>query len=309
MTTRPADAHDIKDFNTRYHDAAAAGYDSKWGIDYGEVGRRQVLSKLTKALGETPERIGRSLEVGAGTGYFTLNLLQSNVIGAATATDISDGMLKQLAATADELGVEVETVVADAEQLPFPDGSFDLVLGHAVLHHLPSLQRALAEFHRVLAPGGRMAFMGEPSRHGDRFAALPKRIGLLAAPAWRRLMRAPATRGDNGNHAHLHDHGDGEQLEPWVDVHVFSPGQLRALADSAGFVDVRVRGEELVASSFGWLLRTLEADSDPEQVPRGWHLFAFRSYLALQWLDGRLLEPRLPAGLFYNLLLSARKPG
>ena len=43
-----------------------------------------------------------------------------------------------------------------------------------------------------------------------------------------------------------------------------------------------------MASSFGWLLRTLEADSDAEQVPRAWHQFAFRSYIALQWLDGRL---------------------
>ena len=137
------------------------------GIDYGEVGRRQVLGKLTKALGEEPGRVERSLEVGAGTGYFTLNLLQSGVIANATATDISEWMLKQLSATADELGVEVETVVADAERLPFPDGSFDLLLGHAVLHHLPNLERALAEFNRVLAPGGRVAFMGNVSQ-GDR---------------------------------------------------------------------------------------------------------------------------------------------
>jgi hypothetical protein len=43
-------------------------------------------------------------------------------------------------------------------------------------------------------------------------------------------------------------------------------------------------------------------------VPYAWHRFAFSSYLALQWVDGRLLEPRLPADLFYNLLVSARRP-
>ena len=37
-------------------------------------------------------------------------------------------------------------------------------------------------------------------------------------------------------------------------------------------------------------------------MPLRWHRFAFRSYLALQWVDGKLLEPRLPASLFYNLL-------
>jgi hypothetical protein len=97
-------------------------------------------------------------------------------------------------------------------------------------------------------------------------------------------------------------------LEFLVDVHVFSPSRLRQLTANAGFIDVRVSGEELLASAYGWLLRSLQADSDPESVPRLWHRFAFRSYLALQWLDGNLLEPRLPPGIFYNLLLSARKP-
>jgi hypothetical protein len=101
---------------------------------------------------------------------------------------------------------------------------------------------------------------------------------------------------------------DATQLERLVDVHVFNPGTLHALSTRAGFVDVRVSGEELLANAYGWFLRALEAGSDPYRVPRAWHQFAFRSYLALQWFDGRLLEPRLPAALFYNLLLSARKP-
>ena len=42
-------------------------------------------------------------------------------------------------------------------------------------------------------------------------------------------------------------------------------------------------------------------------MPRAWQSFAFRSYLALQRLDATLLEPRLPASLFYNLVLSARR--
>ena len=48
----------------------------------------------------------------------------------------------------------------------------------------------------------------------------------------------------------------------------------------------------------------------PEEVPWVWRQFAFRSYLALQRVDESVLEPRLPAPLFYNLVLSARKaPG
>src|SRR5437660_12429461 len=101
-------ADEIRDVNTRYHDAAAASYDVKWGIDFGPVGQGQVLSKLRKALGRRPERFERALEIGAGTGYFSLNLLRAGVIGAATCTDISPGMLDVLERNARELGLEVE---------------------------------------------------------------------------------------------------------------------------------------------------------------------------------------------------------
>jgi SAM-dependent methyltransferase len=304
-------ADEIRDVNARYHDLAAESYDSKWGIDYGPIGHEQVMAKLSKALGREPKQYARSLEIGAGTGYFSLNLLRARVIEKATATDISAGMLTRLAATAERLGLEVETVRADAEELPFEDESFDLVVGHAVLHHLPGLERALSEFHRVLVPGGTVVFMGEPSRYGDRLASMPKRLGVLAAPAWRRLLGVQSPNGHEHKHVHVEQNarrnGDAG-LEFHVDVHVFSPEQLEELAAGAGFADIRLSGEELLASAYGWLLRTLQAGSDPEQLPHAWHQFAFRSYLALRWVDESLLEPRLPASLFYNLLLSARKP-
>jgi protein-L-isoaspartate O-methyltransferase len=78
----------IRDANVRYHDLAAEHYDSKWGIDYGRLGQSQVTGKLRKALGRSPERFGRALEIGTGTGYFTLNLMLAGVIEEAVATDI-----------------------------------------------------------------------------------------------------------------------------------------------------------------------------------------------------------------------------
>lgn len=292
----------IKDANTRYHDAAAAEYDAKWGIGFGAVGQAQVAGKLAKAIGDRAGPFGDALEVGAGTGYFSLNLLALGTIQRATATDISQGMLDQLEATAGRLGLAVETVRAEAGALPFADQSFDLVFGHAVLHHLPDLGRALAELHRVLRPGGAVAFCGEPSRYGDRIAALPKRAGLLAAPLWRRLVGASAASWIGNGDA------DGHELEWEVDVHAFSPAGLRRELRRAGFVAPRVGGEELLANAHGWLVRTLEASAEPAEVPDAWRRFAFRSYLALQRLDAGLLEPRLPPELFYNLVLSARRP-
>jgi ubiquinone/menaquinone biosynthesis C-methylase UbiE len=300
--SRTASPHHIKDVNTRYHDVAAETYDSKWGIDFGAIGQRQVEAKLTKALGRRPEPFGDSLEIGAGTGYFTLNLMQLGLIERATATDISPGMLSALAGTADRLHLEVATVKAEAERLPFADRSFDLVFGHAVLHHVPDPDRAFAEFHRVLRPGGLIAFCGEPSRYGDRLAVLPKQTGGLLAPAWRRVLGA-ADRSPAGAPG-----SNGHSLEGEVDVHAFSAADLRRLLREAGFEGRRVRGEELLANAWGWGLRSLEATAAPESVPVAWRRFAFRSYLLLQRIDSALLEPRLPAELFYNLLLSGRKP-
>jgi SAM-dependent methyltransferase len=297
-------ADEIRDVNTRYHDVAASGYDSKWGIDFGKVGQAQVVGKLRKVLGPALDRgFDRSLEVGAGTGYFSLNLLRAGVVGAATCTDISPGMVCALHANARRLGLAVDTALADAESLPFAEKSFDLVLGHAVLHHLPDLQGAFSEFHRVLRPGGWVVFAGEPSRFGDRLAALPKRGATAVAPLWRRALRAGPPAPSNGNG--LPD-GDDHDLEQMVDIHAFAPGDLAKLARAAGFTDISVRGEELLANWFGWFNRALEASADPADVPMLWRQYAFHGYLLLQRLDQRLLEPRLPPAIFYNLLLAAR---
>jgi ubiquinone/menaquinone biosynthesis C-methylase UbiE len=296
-------AETIKDVNVRYHDVAAADYDAKWGISYEEQGRQQVVGKLEKALGKPLPRFDRALEIGAGTGYFSLNLLRSGVVREAVATDISQGMLDALSESADKLGLHVETVCTEAARLPFPDDSFDLVFGHAILHHLPDLDAAFREFRRVLRPGGSLAFAGEPSHHGDRLASYPKRAALAVAPAWRRLVGAGRRLGwDDPAEAQEH------ALEHVVDVHAFTPADLSGLARRAGFDEVRVSGEELVAGWFGWANRTLESTAEIKQVPSLWFRYAYHGYLALKEVDERLLEPRLPPAIFYNLLVSARAP-
>ena len=300
----PTSPQEIRDFNERYHDVAAESYDGKWGIDFGPKGRKQVLGKLDKALGGLPERpFDRALEIGSGTGYFSLNLLSAGIVGSATCSDISPGMLATLRENADRLGLDVECVHSDAETLPFEDESFDLVLGHAVLHHIPDLAGAMREFARVLRPGGTVCFAGEPSRYGDRLAALPKRGAHAVAPLWRRLVGAGEARWHDGGGEH-----DDHALERWVDVHAFSPAELTGVARDAGFERVRIRGEELAANWFGWGNRALESTAEPDDIPWLWRQYAYRGYLALQRVDRHLLEPRLPPAIFYNLLLSATKP-
>src|SRR5262249_41438093 len=161
---------------------------------------------------------------------------------------ISPGMLDRLSRTAANLGLaeRVETQVTEAETLPFEDESFDLVFGHAVLHHIPDLDQAFAEFLRVLKPGGAIAFAGEPSRYGDMLAAVPKRTGMLVAPVWRRAFGASPRLVPEAEQSH------GHALEGEVDVHAFAPADLRRLLESAGLDQRRVGGEELLANAWGW---------------------------------------------------------
>jgi ubiquinone/menaquinone biosynthesis C-methylase UbiE len=294
-------ADEILDVNVRYHDLASESYDSKWGIDYGEKGAQQVLGKMRKALGQPLRPMGRGLEIGAGTGYFSLNLLKQGILTEVTCTDVSPGMLETLATSAEQLHLDVDAVVCDAENLPFESSSFDVVFGHAVLHHIPDLDRAFSEFRRVLKPGGLIAFCGEPSRTGDKLAAYPKRAALAAAPLWRKALGARMHIGTDGSWGK----DEEAKLEPHVDVHAFSPSDLEQAARGAGFKNVRIRGEELAASWFGWANRTLESTAEPADVPWLWRRYAFHGYLALQQVDQRLLEPYLPPAIFYNLLISA----
>ena len=294
----------IKDVNTRYHDAAADSYDSKWGIDFGDIGQEQVASKLKRTLGgKMPEPFGDALEIGAGTGYFSLNLATQGLIDNLTATDISPGMLRSLKRTADTLGVPVKTVVTEAEVLPFEDESFDVVLGHAVLHHIPDLDKAFSEFFRVLRPGGVIVFCGEPSRYGDRLAFVPKKTGYfrrsgLAAPG--PGPGDPAHRRRDGRRrARPRARGRRPRLRSGRPPCDPARGRLRTHPGPRRRTG-RQRlglGNALDGSHGG-------PGHDPDPVAE----LRLQSYIGFQKVDQAVLEPYLPAELFYNLLLSASKP-
>ena len=159
-----ATAEHIKDVNTRYHDVAAESYDSKWGIDFGEIGQEQVRGKMRKALGTEPRRRSATRSRSAPAPATSRSTCCSGgAIGNATATDISPGML-------DALQRERRAARArgrDASRprprrLPFDDESFDLVFGHAVLHHIPDLAGRRASSCACCGRAGRSSSAASP---------------------------------------------------------------------------------------------------------------------------------------------------
>jgi SAM-dependent methyltransferase len=288
-----------------YHDWEATTYDDKWSISFDQRCIDYARDRFTAIAGTGRWPYGRSLEIGAGTGFFSLNLRQAGVLSEIHLTDISGGMVAAAQENAARLGFEIEGRVADAEHLPYPDETFDLVLGHAVLHHVPDVEQCMREMLRVLRPGGRLVVSGEPTRYGDFIARRLSRATWWAAT---RITRLPGLRGRWARPPHqLAESSQAAALEAVVDLHTFDPDSLARTVERAGGVDVATATEELTAAWFGWPVRTLEHALNPDRLGWGWAMFAYQGWLRLSALD-RILAKVVPDELFYNVSVTAVRP-
>jgi SAM-dependent methyltransferase len=297
--------NDPKLANVLYHDWESATYDEKWSISYDQRCISYAADRFTTIAGTTGWPYPHALELGCGTGFFLLNLMQAGVIARGSVSDISPGMVAAALHNAERLGLPVDGRVADAESIPYPDDTFDLVVGHAFLHHLPDVEQSLRETLRVLKPGGRFVFAGEPTRWGDKVA---RRLGQATWWACTRITRVPGLDEWRRPQQELDGSSEAAALEAVVDQHTFGPAHLHRMAVTAGAVDVDVRTEELTAAWFGWPVRTLEAAVAKDKLGLGWANFAYRSWLRLSALDSNVLSRFVPAGLFYNALVTGVKP-
>ena len=114
------------------------------------------------------------------------------------------------------------------------------------------------------APAAPSSSAASPRATATRSPRVPKRAALAAAPLWRTAVGAGARRRDRGP---VHGDGGDHGLEWEVDVHAFSPGDLDSMLREGGFGSVRIRGEELLANMYGWVLRSLESTAEPDEVP------------------------------------------
>jgi ubiquinone/menaquinone biosynthesis C-methylase UbiE len=202
------EARDAKHKSRAAFDRQAPDYDS---TGYGRHARRlhQDVMAAVSAFG-----FEDVLDVGCGTGATLAAVLEARPEVRARGIDLSPRMV-ELARS--RLGDRAEVQVADAEHLPFADGSADLVLCVDSFHHYPQPAAALAEIHRVTRPGG-VLVMGE------------WRVNAVLRP----LMNWLLPRLPEG------------------DVRVYTGAELTRLAEAAGYSVERcgpagVRGQLLVA--------------------------------------------------------------
>ena len=136
----------------------------------------------------------RILEVGPGTGYYTLDVAEwVRPDGQIDILDIQQEMLDHTMLRAGERGLaNVTPSQADATALPYEDASFDATFLVTVLGEIPDQEAALRELARVLKPGGRLVvgeLLGDP--HYVRLAPLRLRASGAGLAYERRVGRAP----------------------------------------------------------------------------------------------------------------------
>lgn len=147
------------------------------------ITRRRLLQILAPAPGE------QLLELGPGTGYYSLPVAQRLEGGRLCIADVQQQMLDHTTRRATESGLSnVEPTRADARQLPYPDESFDGAFTVTVLGEVPDPDRALRELARVLKPSGRLVVgevIGDP--HMVTFGSLRERAPRAGLAIKRRL--------------------------------------------------------------------------------------------------------------------------
>jgi len=138
-----------------------------WAEDLGypeELARVPEASVESFAGVANPFSLGRLqpgervLDLGSGAG--TDSLVAAQMVapdGRVTGIDITPAMLGKARRAAAEIGADnVDFVEGEIEKLPFPDGSFDVVISNGVIDLIPDKDAVFAETFRVLSPGGRI---------------------------------------------------------------------------------------------------------------------------------------------------------
>ena len=211
-------------------DRGVADYDEL--VAHGRLTRTEADAWKVVLAGHLPPLPARVLEVGAGTGV--MSLLIAELGYQLTATDISRAMLREARRKASQRGLSITFEIADAEVLPFHDQEFDAVFGRHILWTLPHPDRALAEWRRVLRPGGELVLVDSLTlRRG-----ITRRLKRWASDAliWLRPPRPGGHRYAPGTVAELPLVGNSD------------PGRYTALMRAAGLDVVQVETLDRLAA-------------------------------------------------------------
>ena len=212
-------------------------YDDHHNID--DERREKVARDWKKVFDRHQSVFGDVLEIGSGTGQLTWGLANRFPFKSVSACDISTKFLQQAAGVVGKNGSPVHYYACDANFLPFKENSFDVVVGHSVLHHFIDYKKIIYHLEKLLRPGGQAIFY-EPVLQGKMLIAF---MGDLVRRIERRTEWGVLDENDDARINHMTRHimkakwigGDRDRLEKIEDKYIFDINEMRQLAHDAGF--------------------------------------------------------------------------
>jgi ubiquinone/menaquinone biosynthesis C-methylase UbiE len=225
--------------------------------------RRAYAPWMREALDYRGARGLNVLDVGCGQG---IDLCEYARAGATvTGIDLTPMPVKLARQHLDELGLEGTVMEGDAEDLPFPDETYDRVCSNGVLHHTPDMLHALREIHRVLRPGGRATVIVYNRQSAHFWIQQVLRYGILG----RQLL----TEHTMGNVLSANVEKSSIGARPLV--RVYGPRELHRLLAKAEFTKIEVSASPLSpAETFVTAHLPRRAQVALARVPVGWYLVA-----------------------------------
>lgn len=278
-----ADREKIIEANIKYFDRLSSTYSKKRREKFGKDYAHRIVLQYEKILNKSFPLIHSLLDIGCGAGKIMLNLKLAGVVEKIYGIDISLGMLKESRNNARNLKINAHFLQGNAETLPFRDNSFDMVIGHAFLHHIPEFERVFSEAHRILKPGGVCIFT-EPSRTGSRITLTIQRTVWFIPWIIKRALR-------KSNHIN-------------IELHTFTPYDLENLALKNGFTDVFTRPYAgFISRIFYWVV-----DPIAQIIPFSPLLWILESVIRLlNILDEVIFKKFIPKGWFDEVAIVAQK--
>lgn len=224
------------------------------------AGRREYAPWMADALDYGSAQGLQLLDVGCGQG---IDLCEYALAGAkVTGIDLTPRHVELARHHLEELGLEGEVLLGDAESLPFPDKTFDRVSSNGVLHHTSDMPRALREIRRVLRPGGQAVVIVYNHGSAHYWTEQFLRHGILKGQLWRERSMANV----------LSANVEFSTIGARPLVNVYTHRKLRRMLERAGFENVSVKASPLGADE-AYIIRRLWHDA-MSRLPLGWYLIA-----------------------------------